>query len=322
MNSIDLRRIDLNLLVVFEALMNERHAGRAAERLGLGQPAVSHALARLRRLFNDPLFIRHPRGMEPTKRTLALAPRISDLLNKTRDVFAVEAAFDPQRGHRFTIGQTDGSIPILIKLIERLRATAPNIELHVRRVDSDGIVSAIDTQELDLAFAMMPSERSIRRIVRTPVLTVHYVGLARRGHPFLRGPRTSQAFAALPHLAISPRAEPFSYVDRLFAEMDVRRNVVLTVPHFLAAPHIVASTDLVTVIDVSIAQLFQGDDRLQVFSLPKGVRDITVDMFSASARRDELALSWLRQQCAEVATQISLAGRSERAVTVAARHVR
>lgn len=304
MNEIDLRRVDLNLLLVLESLIAERHVGRAAQRLKVGQPAVSHALARLRQLFNDPLFIRNPRGMEPTKRTLNLAPRIVDVLARTRAVFADESRFDPARPHRFIIGHTDGSIPVLVDLVEQIRSSAPNIELEVRRVDADGVIKAIDSLELDLAFALLASNRRVARIARVPVLDVQYVGLARRGHPYLECSQTTAEFAALPHLAIAPRVES-SHTEQLFTEVGIRRNIVLTIPHFLAAPLIVARTDLVTVIDISIARLYMSDNRLTVFKLPVELRKITVDMISASARRNEAALEWLRQSCLAGAQKIN-----------------
>jgi DNA-binding transcriptional LysR family regulator len=304
MNNIDLRRVDLNLLVVFETLMTERHVGRAAQRLNVGQSAVSHALARLRDLFGDPLFVRHPKGIEPTKRSLALGPRIADVLNRTRAALVSDPDFDPGRSHRFTVGQTDGSIPILVALMERLRETAPNIELHVRRIDADGLIGAIDRQELDLGFAVMASARPIARIVRVPVLKIRYVGIARRNHPALRMLRSSDKFAALPHLAISPRGEPATYVDGLLAELGLRRNTVLTIPHFLAAPLIVACTDLIAIIDESIARLFANDARLSIFELPVTLSPITIDMLAAAARTEEAALTWLREQCVEVSAII------------------
>ena len=297
MNRIDLRRVDLNLLVVFETLMAERHVGRAAQRLNVGQPAVSHALSRLRSLFNDPLFVRHPRGIEPTRRSLALGPHVADVLNRTRSILVAERTFDPRNAHRFTIGHTDGSIPVLIALMERLRTAAPQIELHVRRVDADGVVGAIDRQDLDLGLAAMPSDRPIARIVRTPVMRVRYVAIARRHHPLLRKRLTLANFAALPHLAISPRNEPTSYVDGLLAEAGLTRNTVLTIPHFLAAPLIVARTDLVAIIDQSIADLFANDERLEVFTLPVELAPLAVEMLTATARAEEAALKWLREQC-------------------------
>ena len=244
--------------------------------------------------------------MEPTKRTLNLAPRLADVLARTRAVFADKSRFDPARSHRFIIGHTDGSIPVLVDLAEQIRSSAPNIELEVRRVDADGVIKVIDSLELDLAFALLSSDRRIARITRVPVLDVQYVGLARRGHPYLQCSQTTAEFAALPHLAIAPRVKS-SHTEQLFTEVGIRRNIVLTIPHFLAAPLIVARTDLVTVIDISIARLYMSDDRLTVFKLPVKLRKITVDMISASARRNEAALEWLRQSCLAGAQKVDRA---------------
>jgi len=105
--------------------------------------------------------------------------------------------------------------------------------LQVRRIDADGIVAALDQQEIDLGLAVMPSARPIARIVRVPVLNIRYVGIARAGHPKLHSAqRRKDEFASLPHLAVSPRGEPTSHVDELLAEVGLRRNIVVTVPHF------------------------------------------------------------------------------------------
>src|SRR5437867_3097123 len=106
MNQIDLRRADLNLLVVFQALLAERHVGRAAKRLVLTQSAASHALGRLRDLFGDPLFVRHPKGIEPTARALALAPTIADILNRAQSLIA-SPVFDPAAARSFTVATID-----------------------------------------------------------------------------------------------------------------------------------------------------------------------------------------------------------------------
>lgn len=302
MTDFDLRRADLNLLVTFEALMNERHVGRAADRLHVSQSAVSHALGRLRELFDDPLFIRHPRGIEPTKRSLALYPAIGDILHRARSLLAPEQPFSPEQSHRFIIGQTDGSIPILVTLMERLRAQAPNIELHARWMDAAGVIPALDRQEVDLAFAVMPPARLPARVARTALLRTHHVCIARRDHPAVRKPpRSVDEFAALPHLAISPHGSAISRVDGLLADIGVRRNTVLTVPHFLAAPLIVAKTDLVAVVDESVYRLFVNHRKLGVIAIPASLQSITIDLLMASARLDDPALAWLREQCAAAA---------------------
>jgi DNA-binding transcriptional LysR family regulator len=305
MNEIDLRRVDLNLLVILETLLAERHVGRAAQRLHVSQSAVSHALSRLRELFEDPLFARHPKGIEPTKRGLELGPHVSDILNRTRAVLVSSPTFDPSHPHRFTFGQTDGSVAILVALMQRLRSTAPNIELHVRPVDTNAVVAAIDRQELDLALGVMPSSRSLARITRTPVFEIRYICIARRGHPAFRKPQlAAEKFVALPHLAISPRGEPTNRVDDLLAEAGLRRNTVLTIPHFLSAPPIVACTDLIAIIDPAIARLFASDARLKTFELPVKLRPITIDLLIATVRMEESALKWLRDQIMQISRTI------------------
>jgi DNA-binding transcriptional LysR family regulator len=301
MSHIDLRRVDLNLLVVFDMLMSERHVGRAAQRLNVSQSAVSHALGRLRELFGDPLFARHPKGIEPTKRSLALGPQVADVLSRARAVLVSSPAFNPDRPHRFTIGHTDGSIPILIALMNRLRTSAPKVELQVRRVDADGVVAALDRQDLDLALALRLVSRPAARISRVPAYTIRYVCLARTGHPALRRRRlTPEEFAALPHLAISPRGERTNRVDDLLTEAGLRRNTVMSIPHFLAAPLIVASTDLVAIIDEAIARLFAAQVGLATFEVPGRLPPVTIDILTAAVRTEEAALKWLRDQCLDV----------------------
>ena len=126
MKEIDHRRADLNLLVVFQKLLVERHVGRAAKRLGLTQSAASHALGQLRIMFGDPLFVRHPKGIEPTSRAHALAPIVVDILDRANSMLASPGWFDPSKPHTFTIGGTDLAVfTVLVPLIKRLRATAP-----------------------------------------------------------------------------------------------------------------------------------------------------------------------------------------------------
>src|SRR5215212_11531735 len=115
LNQIDLSRTDLNLLALFEIVLEEHHVGRAAERLRLSPSAVSHSLGRLRRLLNDPLFIRHPRGLNPTERALALAAPVAEILDRARAVVAVVEPFDPARSkRRFVIGAVDGIGSVLL----------------------------------------------------------------------------------------------------------------------------------------------------------------------------------------------------------------
>jgi len=268
MNEIDLRRADLNLLVVFQVLLAERHVGRAAKRLALTQSAASHALGRLRDLFRDPLFVRHPKGVEPTARALALAPAIADILNRAQSLIT-SPLFDPTLACSFTIATIDLTLPtIIVPLIEHLRRVAPAIDLRVVPLVRDYVVAAFDRQEIDMAILNFPDPP--KRLARLPVLKDRYVGIARRGHPGLKGKSlTPKAYAALPHLLFSPRGDPKGIVDEPLARLSgIRRRVVMTIPHISAAPLIVARTDLVAVIAERIARLYASEHGLMLFDPP------------------------------------------------------
>src|SRR4051812_29492062 len=300
MNEIDLRRADLNLLVVFQALLAERHVGRTAKRLALTQSAASHALGRLRLLFGDPLFIRHPKGIEPTARALALAPAIADILNRTRSVLA-SPAFDPNLACSFSIATIDLTLPtIIVPLIDHLRKVAPAIDLRVVPLVREDVVAAFDRQEIDMAILNFPNPPA--RIARVPVLKDRYVGIARRGHPGLQGKSlTAKASAALPHLLFSPRGDPTGIVDEPLAQTSGRkRRVVMTVPHILAAPMIVARTDLVTVIAERIARRYVSELDLILFDPPIKLPDFTISVLTSAARAGDPALTWLQQQVMHV----------------------
>src|SRR5688572_26508336 len=136
LNEIDLSRVDLNLLVLFEAVLAERHVGRAADKLHLSSSAVSHGLGRLRRLLNDPLFLRTPKGVMPTGRALEIAAPIAEILARVKSVVAMAVPFDPATStRRFTIGAPDAVLAVFVPaLLEELRRTAPSIDISVRQL--------------------------------------------------------------------------------------------------------------------------------------------------------------------------------------------
>lgn len=295
MNKIDLRWADLNLLVVFQALLAERHVGRAAKRLALTQSAASHALGRLRVQFGDPLFVRHPKGVEPTARALALAPGIADVLDRAQSVLA-PPTFDPTLASTFAVATIDLTVPtIIVPLIEHLRQIAPAVDLRVLPLIREDVVAAFDRQEIDLAILNFPDPPA--RLAQTPVLTDRYIGLARRGHPGLtRMPLTPEAYAALPHLLFSPRGDPMGIVDEPLARLGLQRRVVMTVPHILAVPSIIARTDLVTVMAERIARLYASELDLVLFEPPVPLPAFTISVLNSVARVADPALRWLQQQ--------------------------
>lgn len=291
-----INRADLNLLIVFEALLAERHVGRAAEKLCLTQSAVSHALARLREMFNDPLFVRYPKGVEATPCALTLAPGIAEILGRVRGLVNTGRDFDPLGYNRFTIGATDGAFPLsLVPTIARIRQCAPNTEIRVRPQDPGSVMNALDRMDIDLA--IMPMVQEAARFLRTPLRQIRYRGAARKGHPaFAKRIPDLATFLDLPHVAVSARPETPSLVDQLLASIGIQRRILLVVPQFLAAPLVIRSSDLVGILDLGVAGLHADDPDLKIFDLDLGIGEITLDMIVAKGRNDEPGLSWLRRQ--------------------------
>lgn len=252
LNEIDLSRIDLNLLALFETVLGERHVGRAADRLNLSPSAVSHGLGRLRRLFNDPLFLRTPRGVVPTERSLELAEPVADILARIRTVLAVAEPFDPATStRRFTIGAPDAvSAAFLSALVNGLRRDGPDIAIGIRQLlpvqgETDPWRNAfadLETRALDVA--VIPSDQAPARFATRHLYDETFVVAMRRGHAYADEP-TLDRFCAMRHLLVSSNAEPFGFVDRALAEAGRSRRIALTVPNFIQALATVAETDLI-----------------------------------------------------------------------------
>ncbi|MFD2184110.1 LysR family transcriptional regulator [Rhodoplanes azumiensis] len=245
MHGINLRSIDLNLLVVLDALAAERSVTRAAARLHLTQPAVSHALARLRGLLSDPLFVRTPAGLAPTAAALRLAPRVAAVLTEIGAMLTSGESFDAARAtRRFTLGMSDYvAFVVLPRLAAALRASAPNVELVVRHTSHATGFALLEDGDAELIVGHFP--KAPARFARAPLFTESFLCAARKDHPAFSRRLTLARYAALDHLQVSLSGEPSGMVDDALRRKAVRRRVVTTVGHFLVAPEILAATDLV-----------------------------------------------------------------------------
>lgn len=240
-----LARIDLNLLVLFEAVLEEQHVARAAARLHVSPSAVSHGLGRLRRLLHDPLFLRQPKGVVPTERARELAVPVADILERARVVLASVAPFDARHSQRrFMIGAPDGASAVLLPaLLEELRDAAPGIDLGVRNLvgQFDAALTALDERALDLA--ILPLVDIPARFVSHKLYDEDFVVVRRAGHPVGRH-LTLASYCASPHIVVSVTGDPTGPVDRELAKRGKTRRVVLTVSNFFQALAIVAESDL------------------------------------------------------------------------------
>jgi len=228
-----------------------------------------------------------------------LGPAIADILDRATALLASPAGFDPIKPHTFTIGGSDlGVFTVLVPLIERLRATAPGVD---RSLDGTRVVAAFDRQEIDCA--LIPFVEAPARIAREPAIKECFVGIARRGHPAFKRKRISVAsWGALSHLLVSPRGEDAGEADEHLAKLGLKRRIVAVVPHFLAAPLIVANSDLVTLTTKRVASYFSELLDLTIFEPPVPMGSFTIDLLASVARTGP-ALRWLRDQMLQICSE-------------------
>jgi DNA-binding transcriptional LysR family regulator len=292
---------DLNLLVALDALVAEGNVTRAAERVGLTQPAMSHALARLRKLFDDPLLVRSPQGMLPTARALELVVPIRRALGDIDGALRQQPAFDPREARRtFTLACVDfGSLVIVPPLLARLRAEAPGADLLVRQLRSDEIERQLAEGEVDLAVGVLYGEDE-PWMVGQRLFTERFVCVVRADHPTAKGPLSLAEFVALEHALISPRGRQGGFVDRALAKLGHQRRVALAIPHFLAAPIVVATSDLILTVPERIARAFARMLPLRILEPPLEVEGFDVTQYWHGRQARDPAHAWFRALVAEV----------------------
>lgn len=254
LNEINLSRTDLNLLVLFQAVLEERHVGRAARRLSLTPSAVSHGLGRLRRLLNDPMFLRTPKGVVPTARALELAAPILDVLARARAIVSVAEPFDAATSRRaFTIGAPDAILAVLLPpLLARLRGIAPNIDIRLRQLlpsqhsrGAEAWAAALaDVESRMMDIAILPLGELPQRFAGQLLYDEDFVFAARKTHPLAKA-CSLEALCSAQHLVVSLAGDAHGFVDMLLAKHGHTRRVALTVPNFMMALAIIAETDLV-----------------------------------------------------------------------------
>jgi len=244
---LDLSRIDLNLLVLFEAVMAEQHVARTAKRLHVSPSAVSHGLARLRQTLNDPLFLKHPKGVVPTARAMELASPISEILERVRLVVSSAEGFDPtQSTRRFTIGAPDAVFPVIAPpLLAALAKEAPRIDLSLCTVLPQQALASLDAREVDLS--IQPLVEIPPRFTATPLYEEEFAIAIRQGNPL--GMRLTLAqYCAASHVLVSATGDPFGNVDIELRKLGRSRRVAATAPSFIAALALVSETDLISAV--------------------------------------------------------------------------
>jgi DNA-binding transcriptional LysR family regulator len=292
--SVKLGAIDLNLLVVFDAVMQERNVTRAGQRLGLSQPAMSHALTRLRYMLKDDLFIRSPKGMLPTPRAEQLALPVRSALDGLQHSLE-PTQFIPSKATRsFRIAVDNYSAVVLVGLLAgRIIKIAPGVMLEFRPSGTLNVLDLLDRGELDLAIGPFPEQGE--RFSRLSLLLDDFVVVLRKDHP-ATGTRelSMEKFAALPHLAISSVQYATDFIDQALARRKLRRRIQLRAP-FLSAVRILIASDMVSVLQRRVAEELVRYRPLVIRPLPHSSPTLETAMIWPRWLDNQPAHRWLRE---------------------------
>jgi DNA-binding transcriptional LysR family regulator len=292
---------DLNLLIVFDAVMQDRSVTRAGDRIGLSQPAMSHALSRLRHMLKDQLFVRAPEGMLPTPRAEMLAEPLRIALSEMQRALDPPTVFDPASSdRRFTLSLNNYAAVVVAPTLVA-SAAAPALRLDLRPSGTLDVVEQLDRGELDLAIDSQdsPGERFAAEVL----LEDSFVMVMRRGHPASRRRLTPRAFAALAHLEISSSREDTSFIDRWLADSGLKRTIALRAP-YLATASILTQSDLVATLSRRIAQEFVRKNALLIRQPPYESPKVPTIMLWHRRLDGHPAHRWLRKVLASVTKKL------------------
>lgn len=298
--------LSLHQLRVLLVLLEERSVSGAARRLGVTQPAVSHSLRALREALDDALLVPGGRGMVPTPRALAMVGPLRRTVRELETVLGAGEGFDPATTRRtFVLAMWDGlTLTLLPALLARFRDAAPGVDLDVRPVPPGGSGAALEDGSIDLSTEVRPREAP--GLKQRALQDDAFVCLVRADHPDVGETLDLETYLRLPHALLSPQGEGTGVVDRLLAAQGRSRRVALRIRYFLAAPLIVARSDLVLTAPRSLAEALAGLAPLRVLPPPLEVPRFTTSIVWHERSDHDPAHRWLREE-------VLAAGRAGRA---------
>ncbi len=317
MNEMHLASLDLNLLRVFDVLLEERSVTRAGARLGLTQSAVSHALSRLRYQLDDELFQRDAQGMQPTRRALEIGPSLHAALAQLQAALT-PADFEPQASdHRFHIVAGAYACAVLAPaLIAELQRQAPNVALEIAERPPD-LVEQLDAGQID--FVLLGVDSAPERFARERLITEALAWVVRGGHPLCAAPATLERLVSVPHVVVQGRREPqgrptaislrsswedLGAFESELAKRGLRRRVGVVAPDTFSAMTIVARTDMAALIPRRLALMSAQSGRLALIEPPYETPPVDLTLLYRKDRLAEPPIAWMRTLLAKVAASV------------------
>lgn len=298
-------KYDLNLLPVFVALMEERSVTRAAARLGITQPALSNSLNRLRYMLRDPLFIRERYGIKPTQLAEEIAPTIETALAQLNEVIVHQQDFDARHADRQFLIAPNSYVELVLMpaLVARLREQAPGIKLRMTPFGNDlaetGVTSGTTAMAIGRVVAP-PDNLVVQHLMDESLACV-----VRRDHPEIGESLTRRQFERLKHVNVLPPGRIRAGLFQALSKQNLKREVVVSVTHFLAVPEMIAVTDYCATLPLQICRILERDPRLKVLPSPVDLGTFPVELAWHVRYRNDPAHKWLRAAIIDVSRSLS-----------------
>ena len=296
--------VDLNLLIVFDAVMREKHVTRAAKRIGMTQPAVSNALNRLRYIAKDDLFVRSPTGVVPTTRALELSPPIRQAINLVENAFD-PATFDPKSSSdEFNIAISNYTASILFpKLAEVLEKEAPNINVRSKQLGDVDLLKELEAANIDFVIAGQQLQET-ENFISHHLYDEDFVCVIRKGHPLAKKKQlTIKEFSQSKHLMVTTTGKAFGFVDYLLEAKGLKRRVALTVNQFLVAPSIIRQSNMILTVSKRVSERFRLDS-VKVFPLPLLSKPLSLKIIWHKRTDTNSGNKWMRDKIINICKKI------------------
>jgi DNA-binding transcriptional LysR family regulator len=299
----NLNKVDLNLFIVFDAIYTEANLTRAGQIVGITQPAVSNALARLRETFNDPLFVRTAQGMVPTPMAQNIIGPVRNALQLLRVSVQESRTFNPLQANKtFRISMTDLTEAVVLPpLFQRLRRLAPNVKIESMLAKRRETTKELAAGRLDFAMdAPLNTDPQVRHV---KLLEDRYVCAMRRGHPQAKDKLSVEEYLSLSHIHISSRRSGLGMVDLALGKMGQQRKIALRSQHYMMATQVIQQTDMA----VTVPERFARRHDLHQIPLPVDIPPLETHIYWHESTDQDPANRWMREQMIEIAQQVTAA---------------
>lgn len=295
----NLRQFDLNLLIIFEALISECHVSRAANKVFLSQSAMSHALNRLRDQLGDPILVRTDQGLQPTPRALAMAPKVRNALQLLQQSLTPNESFNAAQSDRtFTIASTDYFEAVIFpELMSHLLTLAPNIKIEIEMIAENASQDRLADGDVDLVMGMDAEQSIPSHLISEPWLNESQVCLVAQDHTQVKTSLTLKQYLKLPHVVFMDVSQvSANSVDTWLASQGMSRQHMARTVNYMAAARIVEKTNAIMTLPYHMAQLFSEMMDVRIVKPPKGIPTINMTMVYHPLFAEDPGVSWLTKR--------------------------